>query len=107
MHEIKIICPSCKFEHPWEHADLDSIVCAPGKCDNCWTSFLVVFHPEACMFRHCGIMCAQHLSSHKIPKITEFQAREIRIPSATQILRDVLDRVDLARVAKACGKKAG
>jgi hypothetical protein len=88
MDEIKVICPSCKYEHPWEAIDTETRVCVTGYCDYCFMPFIVVFHPDACTFRNCNIACNAHLSLSQTMRITNFQSR----PYAPSV-RDVVDNL--------------
>ena len=94
MVEIQITCPSCNFVHSWEPVDLDASICAPGRCDYCWSPILVVFHPMACNFRHCQMSCENRILNQKIFKVTKFQTRETPIISSEQALQDMLEKIE-------------
>jgi|WetSurMetagenome_2_1015567.scaffolds.fasta_scaffold00997_18 hypothetical protein len=99
MDEIKVICPSCKHEHPWEAIDTESRVCATGHCDKCFMPFIVVFHPDACIFRSCNISCSTHLSLSQVVRIVNFQSRPYA-PSVQEVVDSLFSQAERELIAE-------
>ena len=98
MYEIKFICPSCKFEQPWESVNLQGEICVRGVCESCFSSFIVVLHPSICCMRDCGIACSGYLSHSQTFKVTKYESRERTMFTLGEIVERMSSETEMARL---------